>query len=77
MSRIRNSDWENDEELKNDIQHYVLQNLSRREILDFMKRNYPQYTFSRRMAFFALKYIDYDNNNNNNNKIHFYSAYTN
>ena len=43
MSRIRNSDWETDENLQPDIQQYVLQNLSGKELLDFVKRDYPQY----------------------------------
>ena len=40
MSRIRNPDWENDENLKADMQKYVLQNLTRREVLDFLGRYY-------------------------------------
>ena len=64
MSRIRNADWENDGELKADIQKYVLQNLTRREVLDFLGQDYPQYawslpTLSRRMAHFGIKYVDY------------------
>ena len=55
MSRIRNPTWENNENLKADIQKYVLQNLPRKEVLDFLGRDYPQYawslaTLSRRMA---------------------------
>ena len=62
---IRNSDWEDDEQLKSDIQHYVLQNLKRREILNFVRRDFPEYawslgTLSRRMAFFGIQYIKYD-----------------
>ena len=62
---IRNSDWEDDEQLKSDIQHYVLQNLRSREILDFVRRDFPEYawslgTLSRRMAFFGIQYIKYD-----------------
>ena len=58
MSRIRNPNWENDENLKADIQKYVLQNFTRREVLDFLGRDYPQYawsppTLSRRMAYFG------------------------
>ena len=65
MSRIRNPDWENDENLKADIQKYVLQNLTRREVLDFLGRDYPQYawslpTLSRRMAHFGVKYVEYE-----------------
>ena len=64
MSRIRNPEWENDENLKADIQKYVLQNMTRREVLDFLGRDYPQYawslpTLSRRMAHFGVKYVDY------------------
>ena len=64
-NRIRNPDWETDEDLKSDIEKYVLQNLSRKELLDFVQWDYPQYawslrTLSRRMAHFDIKYIDYD-----------------
>ena len=64
-NRIRNPDWETDENLKSGIQKYVLQNLSRKELLDFVQRDYPQYawslrTLSQRMAHFDIKYIDYD-----------------
>ena len=34
--RIRNNDWENDEEMRQDLEKYVRQNLRREEILDFM-----------------------------------------
>ena len=59
MSRIRNPDWANNENPKANIQKYVLQNLTRREVLD-----YPQYawnlpTLSRRTAHFGVKYVDY------------------
>ena len=67
MSRVRNPTWENDENLKADIQKYVLQNLTRKEVLDFLGRDYPQYawslpTLSRRMAYryFEIKYVDYE-----------------
>lgn len=64
-NRIRNADWETDEDLQSDIQQYVLQNLSRKELLDFVQRDYPQYTWSlrtlsRRMAHFNIKYIEYN-----------------
>ena len=42
---IRNSHWEGDEELKLDLQRYVLQNLKRREILDFVQRDFPEYVW--------------------------------
>ena len=64
MSRIWNPDWENDENLKADIQKYVLQNLTRKEVLDFLGRDYPQYAWSlpilrRRMAHFGVRYVGY------------------
>ena len=62
---IRSSDWEDDEQLKSDLQRYVKQNLRRREILDFVRRDFPEYawslgTLSRRLAFFGIQYIKYD-----------------
>ena len=64
-SRIRNPDWQEDAELKQDLKRYILQNLSRREILDFVSRDYAQYawslgTLSRRLAYFDIKYIEYN-----------------
>lgn len=63
--RIRNPDWEFDEELKADILKYVMQNLRRKEVLDFLSRDYPQYawslpTLSVRMRKFDIKYVDYN-----------------
>jgi hypothetical protein len=63
--RFQNTDWEDDEELQNDIKRYVMQNLSRKEILNFVNRDYPQYawslpTLSRRMRAFEIKYVDYN-----------------
>ena len=60
-SRKRNPDWQEDAELK----RYILKNLSRREILDFVSRDYAQYawslgTLSRRLAYFDIKYIEYN-----------------
>lgn len=51
--------------MKADIQKYVLQNLTRKEVLDFLGRDYPQYAWSlpslsRRMAYFEIKYVDYE-----------------
>ena len=63
--RIRNSDWEEDEILKADLEKYVLQSLSRKEILDFVKRDFPHYAWSllmlsRRLAYFDIKYVQYN-----------------
>ena len=64
-SRVRNPDWQEDAELNQDLKQYILQNLSRREILDFVSRDYAQYawslgTLSRRLAYFDIKYIEYN-----------------
>jgi hypothetical protein len=60
-------DWEGDEQLKSDLQSYVLQNLKRSEMLDFVRRGFPEYawslgTLSRRLSFFGISYINYETN---------------
>lgn len=64
-SRIGNPDWQEEAELKQYLKRYILQKLSRREILDFVSRDYAQYawslgTLSRRLAYFDIKYIEYN-----------------
>ena len=39
MSRIRNADWEDDESLAEDLKKYMLANLRRSEVLDFVERD--------------------------------------
>ena len=61
--RIQNSEWQHDEQLKNDLKKYVARNLSRKELLDFAAHDYPLYawslgTLARRLAFFDIKYTD-------------------
>jgi hypothetical protein len=63
--RIRNPDWQEDDNLKDDLQCYVVENFRRKEILDFVERDYPQYAWSlgtldRRLAHFCIKFINYD-----------------
>ena len=65
--RIRCSEWESDEQLKSDLERYVLANYSRQEILDFASRDFPEYawslpTLSRRLHFFGIKYVRYETN---------------
>ena len=64
MARIRNSEWEDDADLRNDLEKYVLKNFKREEILDFVKREYPNYawslgTLSRRMKYFNIKFLNH------------------
>ena len=65
MNWIRNNEWQNDEELQSSIKHYVMQNMKRSEVLDFLQRDYPEYAWSlptldRRMRYFDIKYINYE-----------------
>ena len=51
--------------MKSDLERYMLTNYSRKEILDFVSRNYPEYawslpTLSRRLNFLGIKYIRYE-----------------
>ena len=64
MAGIRNSEWEDDADLRNDLEKYVLKNFKREEILDFLKRDYPNYawslgTLSRRMKYFNIKFVNH------------------
>ena len=61
---MRNSDWKDDTELEEKMRQYVMQNFRRCEMLDFLERDFPQYTWnmitlSRRMKHFGIKYIEY------------------
>ena len=64
-ARIRNSDWADDNDLKNDLARFVSLNLTRMEILDFMRKDYPMYAWSLRilarlMQYFGIQFTDYD-----------------
>ena len=55
--------WYDDNTLKDDPEKYVRQNLKRKEIIDFMRRDYPCYAWSlptldRRLRYFDIRYID-------------------
>ena len=57
--------WQEDIELKDDLQKYVESNLQRKEILDFVKEKYPLYAWSlqtlcHRLKHFGISYIDYN-----------------
>ena len=62
---MEDSNWKNDVALEQDLKDYVRRNLKRKEILDFMKRDYEQYcwsraTLDRRLCFFDINCIHYD-----------------
>ena len=59
------ANWKNDENLKIDLDRSVKQNLKRKEILDFVQKEYPEYSWSfrtldRRLRWFNIHYIDYE-----------------
>ena len=59
------SEWEEDNQLEHDLRKYVSQNLKRSEILDFVQRDFSEYTWStaaldQRLRHFGTYYINYD-----------------
>lgn len=62
-SYFRNDSWKNDTKLEEDMKNFVRQGIQRREMLDFLKRDFPKYpwstaTLDRRLRHFNIKYID-------------------
>ena len=57
------TDWKNNENLKGFLETYAKNNLRRKEMLDFVARDFPQYknwsiaTFYRRLRQFNIIYI--------------------
>ena len=45
MAYFRNNDWEDDFTLQEDLKKYVAQSLQRVEMLDYVRRDYPQYNY--------------------------------
>ena len=59
------SEWKEDNQLENDLRKYVSQNLKRSQILDFVQRDFSEYSWStatldRRLRHFGIYYINYD-----------------
>ena len=64
-ARIRNIDWKDDMDLRNDLAKFVRVNLRRLEISDFMGKDYSMYAWSlrslaRRMQYFGIQFTDHD-----------------
>ena len=64
-ARIRNIEWKDDIDLRNDLAKFVRVNLRRLEILDFMRKDYLMYAWSLRslacrMQYFGIQFTDYD-----------------
>ena len=61
-ARIRNDSWKEDEHLEKTLRQYVKEGLRREEILDFLSRDFPEYSWSlrtldRRLQYFDIGYI--------------------
>ena len=57
--------WMDDDGLRMDLEKYVKQSMKRAEILEFVKRDHPDYpwsiaTLDRRLRHFNISYIEYD-----------------
>ena len=65
MAYFQNTGWREDEQLKEDMSKDVREGLQRAEILDFLKRDFPQYAWSirtldRRIEAYNIKRINRD-----------------
>ena len=63
-ARVRHGDWQEDENLRDELVKYVRQNLRRKEILDLVQIKYPMYawsprTLTRRLQYFGIQFTDY------------------
>ena len=47
VAYFQNDTWKEDDLLRNEMKKYVMQALQREEILDFLKRDFSQYAWSR------------------------------
>ena len=61
---MKANNWADDENLKHDLEEYVLNNFKKAKVLDFIRKEYPEYTWSlrtldRRLRYFNISYIDY------------------
>ena len=63
--RIRNSEWESDGELQGKLSKYVTKGFQSNEILSYMLRDFPQYSWrirtldmDRRIRYFNIFYHD-------------------
>ena len=63
MASLRDIPWREDVRLQEDLRNYVRQNMKRKEMLDFLKRDFPTYAWSiptldRRLRYFNIFYTD-------------------
>ena len=58
MACFRTDEWKDDVNLKEELQRYVNQMYKRREILNFVEKDFPQYTWSVRTLDRCLRYFE-------------------
>ena len=56
--RIRDATWQDDSQLKENMRNYLTQGLQRKEILNFMERDFRQYAWSLRSLDRRLRYFN-------------------
>ena len=56
-ARVRNKDWQEDQNLRDDLIKYVRQNLGRKEILGLVQIKNPIYAWSPRTLTRRLQYL--------------------
>ena len=62
---FRNDGWKEDIVLKEEMAKYVKQGFQRREMLDFLKRDFAQYAWSLRTVYRRLRHFDIQYNDKN------------
>ena len=60
------ADWKDDIQLKADLEKYVCQGMTRKEILDFIQRDFSSYQWSIRTLDRRLRYFEIYYNRNSN-----------
>ena len=63
--RIGTSEWESDGELKRELSKYVTKGLQRNEVLSYMLRGFPQYSWSIKTLDRRMRYLNIFYHSNN------------
>ena len=63
-ARVRNSDWQEDQNLRDGLIKYMRQNFRQKEILDLVQIKYPMYAWSprtptHRLQYFGIQFTDW------------------
>ena len=66
MERIRNNEWENDKELRNELSRLIKECLQQKEIICYMKRDFREYAWSERTLKRRIQYFNLSRKDNQN-----------